>query len=57
MKPGLHRRDFLKLAGACSLLAHGGLALAAGEREPHSARIAAAVTAPDLVTYANAAFD
>ena len=31
MNPGMQRRDFLKLAGACSLLAQGGLALAAGQ--------------------------
>src|SRR5574343_596277 len=43
----MQRRDFLKLAGACSLLAHGGLALAAGEREPQSARIAAAWRGPN----------
>ena len=47
MKPGMQRRDFLKLAGACSLLAQGGLALAAGEREPHSAHIAAAWRGPN----------
>ena len=47
MKPGMQRRDFLKLAGACSLLAQGGLALAAGEREPQSARIAAAWRGPN----------
>ncbi len=47
MTSTMHRRDFLKLAGACGLLAQGGLALAAGEREPRSARIAAAWRGPN----------
>ena len=29
----MQRRDFLKLAAACGLLAQGGVALAAGEQE------------------------
>src|SRR5574343_1758252 len=43
----MQRRDFLKLAAACGLLAQGGVALAAGEQEAQSARIAAAWRGPN----------
>lgn len=43
----MHRRDFLKLAGACSLLAQGGIALAASESEPQRALVAAAWRGPN----------
>ncbi len=43
----MQRRDFLKLAAACGLLAQGGVALAAGEQEAKSARIAAAWRGPN----------
>lgn len=46
MRSALHRRDFLKLAVACSWLAQGGRVLAAGDDEPRSARIAAAWRGP-----------
>lgn len=41
------RRGFLKLAAACGLLAQGGLALAAVEREPQRALVAAAWRGPN----------
>lgn len=43
----MHRRQFLKLAGACSLLAQGGIALAAGDKEPQRALVAAAWRGPN----------
>src|SRR5574343_1131594 len=43
----MQRRDFLKLAAACGLLAQGGVALAAGEQAAKSARIAAAWRGPN----------
>ncbi len=47
MKHSIHRRDFLKLAGACGLLAQGGIALAASNSEPQRALIAAAWRGPN----------
>src|SRR5574343_838689 len=43
----MHRRDFLKLAGTCGLLAQGGIALAASETEPQRALVAAAWRGPN----------
>lgn len=47
MDHSMQRRDFLKLAAAFGLLAQGGVALAAGEPEAKSARIAAAWRGPN----------
>lgn len=47
MSHPMQRRDFLKLAGACGLLAQGGLALAAGDKEPQRALVAAAWRGPN----------
>lgn len=47
MRHNTQRRQFLKLAGACGLLAQGGIALAAGEKEPQRALVAAAWRGPN----------
>ncbi|HLO62390.1 MAG TPA: DUF1513 domain-containing protein [Azonexus sp.] len=47
MSHPMPRRDFLKLAGACGLLAQGGLALAASDQEPQRALVAAAWRGPN----------
>lgn len=48
MTQPISRRGFLKLAGACGLLAHGGLALSAGNSaEGQQARVAAAWRGPN----------
>lgn len=47
MRHNMQRRQFLKLAGACGLLAQGGIALAAGDKEPQRALVAAAWRGPN----------
>lgn len=47
MSHPMQRRDFLKLAGACGLLAQGGMVLAAGDKEPQRALVAAAWRGPN----------